>query len=458
MIGIVSYLLINFWYTRIQANKAAILALTMNRVGALWSRISQLCQKLSNSGEILKLMIPNYSRKAISGWSNDPCKVISHKIDEKKMGYRGSKSKSNQVVQGDFVKEQRVDGSWSNNNAMTKKLLLLRCTLMGVERHYQVNILSNQFKLNKRNFSSLVKNSKLNPWFVTGFCDAEASFSVTIYIDKRIKGKLNWAVKPCFQISLHSKEIKLLLQLQEFFGCGIINSKNTRNEANFRVYSIQDLTNFIIPHFSNYPLLSQKAADFILFTQIVKLINNKMHFTEDGLQQIVNLRASMNLGLSDLQKSKFPNYIPVVRPIINSIEIPDFKWIAGFASGDGCFFVSIFKSNKNKIGHVIQLIFKITQHKKDKNLLELIAKFLNCGAVYSHSENAYVFKVANFENIIKIIIPNFKLYPIQGTKQLDFQDFCKVAALIDKGEHLSHKGLTEILLIKDRMNTKRKFL
>jgi NADH-ubiquinone oxidoreductase chain 5 len=32
-IGVVSYLLINFWYTRIQANKAAILALTMNRVG-----------------------------------------------------------------------------------------------------------------------------------------------------------------------------------------------------------------------------------------------------------------------------------------------------------------------------------------------------------------------------------------------------------------------------------------
>ena len=32
-IGIVSYLLINFWFTRIQSNKAAILALTMNRVG-----------------------------------------------------------------------------------------------------------------------------------------------------------------------------------------------------------------------------------------------------------------------------------------------------------------------------------------------------------------------------------------------------------------------------------------
>ena len=33
MIGIVSYLLINFWYTRVQANKSAMLALNMNRLG-----------------------------------------------------------------------------------------------------------------------------------------------------------------------------------------------------------------------------------------------------------------------------------------------------------------------------------------------------------------------------------------------------------------------------------------
>nr|YP_007374920.1 NADH dehydrogenase subunit 5 [Phlebia radiata]CCE89209.1 NADH dehydrogenase subunit 5 [Phlebia radiata] len=33
LIGVVSYLLINFWFTRLQANKAAILAFTINRVG-----------------------------------------------------------------------------------------------------------------------------------------------------------------------------------------------------------------------------------------------------------------------------------------------------------------------------------------------------------------------------------------------------------------------------------------
>ena len=91
-IGIVSYLLINFWFTRIQANKAAILALTMNRVGALRGRISLLCLKLSNSGDLLKLMIPSYSRKAISGQNNYLGMVTSHKMNENEMGYRGSKS------------------------------------------------------------------------------------------------------------------------------------------------------------------------------------------------------------------------------------------------------------------------------------------------------------------------------------------------------------------------------
>ena len=51
-----------------------------------------LCRQLSNSGDTLKLMIPNYSWKAISGWTNHSCTVISHKMKETEIGYRGSKS------------------------------------------------------------------------------------------------------------------------------------------------------------------------------------------------------------------------------------------------------------------------------------------------------------------------------------------------------------------------------
>ena len=40
LIGISSYLLINFWFTRIEANKASISALTVNRVGDLFLSLS----------------------------------------------------------------------------------------------------------------------------------------------------------------------------------------------------------------------------------------------------------------------------------------------------------------------------------------------------------------------------------------------------------------------------------
>jgi len=99
---------------------------------------------------------------------------------------------------------------------------------MGFERYYQVRFLSKQLKF-KINFSTLVKNSKLNPWFVTGFVVGEVSFGITNYIDNRIKDRLVWAVKPSFKISINSKDINLLLQLKEFFGCGIIVNKNTKN-------------------------------------------------------------------------------------------------------------------------------------------------------------------------------------------------------------------------------------
>jgi hypothetical protein len=144
LIGLASYLLINFWWTRIQANKAAILAFTMNRVGAKRGRISLMRLKLSNSGDTLKVMIPNYIRKSISGQNNYLGKVTSHNMIENEMGYRGSKS--DLLIES--VKEQRVDGSWSYY-LLRKSNSLLRCTLMDFERNYQVKVLSKQ--LNKTN-------------------------------------------------------------------------------------------------------------------------------------------------------------------------------------------------------------------------------------------------------------------------------------------------------------------
>ena len=88
---------------------------------------------------------------------------------------------------------------------------------------------------------------------------------------------------------------------------------------------------------------------------------SKSHLTIDGLNKIINIKGSMNLGLSDFLKSEFLNFSPVKRPVINTENIPDNNWIAGFVSGEGNFDVQITRSSKMNIGHQVRLRFRITQ-------------------------------------------------------------------------------------------------
>jgi hypothetical protein len=102
-----------------------------------------------------------------------------------------------------------------------------------------------------------------------------------------------------------------------------ISKNKNRKEVIFSVNGLKDLTTIIIPHFLKYGLLSQKAADFILFTRVVELMNTKDHLILEGLKKIINIKASMNLGLSENLKSEFKNFIPVDRPIIITKDIPN---------------------------------------------------------------------------------------------------------------------------------------
>ena len=53
------------------------------------------CVKESNSGKVLKLLVPSHSRKIVGGWINYSEKVTSQKIIAREMDDRGSKSDIN---------------------------------------------------------------------------------------------------------------------------------------------------------------------------------------------------------------------------------------------------------------------------------------------------------------------------------------------------------------------------
>lgn len=59
---------------------------------------------------------------------------------------------------------------------------------------------------------------------------------------------------------------------------------------------------------------------------------------------------------------------------------------------------------------------------------------------------------------MKKIIPFFRKYPLHGTKRLDFEDFCKIIELVKNKEHLTNKGIEEIIKIQSGMNRNRKLV
>jgi len=111
---------------------------------------------------------------------------------------------------------------------------------------------------------------KLNPYWITGFTDGEGCFYVRITRSKN--HKIGWWVQACFQLGLH-KDKYLLLQIKSFFNeVGSIYKMNNNKALIYQVRNLNEITKAIIPHFENYPLITQKQSDFLLFKEIVKLM------------------------------------------------------------------------------------------------------------------------------------------------------------------------------------------
>lgn len=294
--------------------------------------------------------------------------------------------------------------------------------------------------------------SSLHHWFITGFSDAESCFYIKI--QKNNKYKTGWQVGAIFNIVLHKKDLAILESIQSYFGVGII-SKQGKDSIQYRVIGLKDLK-VIIDHFEKYPLLTKKRADYELFKQVVEIMNCKEHLTLVGLQQIVNLKASINLGLSDELKVEFSNTIPVPRPLVQLPENINPLWLAGFASGEGCFWIEITKSLSHKVGFQVKLKFEITQHSRDVELMKRLVDFLGCGEYYPRSNKDHgTIVVQRFSDISEKIVSFFDKYPILGVKALDFEDLCKAVKIVEGGRHLTATGLEELCKLKAGMNRGR---
>lgn len=133
-------------------------------------------------------------------------------------------------------------------------------------------------------------------------------------------------------------------------------------------------------------------------------------------------------------------------------------YLAGFADGEGSFNVSFRKRKDYKQPWKISLCFNVSQ--RDKVILSLFKKHLECGTLRQRKDGVWYFEVNNLKAIQRNVIPFFRKYRfLSSKKKRDFSKFIELEKLISEGRHLTILGIKEILSIRNTMNDggKRKY-
>jgi hypothetical protein len=96
-------------------------------------------------------------------------------------------------------------------------------------------------------------------------------------------------------VSQHSRDAQLIEGLVEYLGCGKYYPSLSLNKVEFRVSKNTEI-NKILLFFDKYAIQGAKTVDYLDFKRAAELMKEKAHLTEQGLKEILLIKAGMNKG------------------------------------------------------------------------------------------------------------------------------------------------------------------
>ena len=148
---------------------------------------------------------------------------------------------------------------------------------------------------------SLIKEEQ--KWFLAGFIDGDGSVSVSI--KKHKNGKFGFLIDPEFYIYQHKNRRKILDFAKFYFNTGRIYPKPGNSDVLvFVIDARKSLLERVIPFFDKYMVFSTKKEDYDKFKKIIISLNQKKHWTKEGMIEIINLAYSMNLDGKQRRRKK----------------------------------------------------------------------------------------------------------------------------------------------------------
>ena len=423
-VGISSYLLINFWFTRLQANKAAIKALVMNRVGD-WSFSIGLWALFWTFGNLdfttVFSLAPFINEELITIISI--CLLIAAMGKSAQIGLHtwlpdAMEGLFRALLKFHYMREH-LKIIWS-----TQELFLLGKIQMVRQSAGNHNIVGSSettcetLRNNDENslkFNSTGRAPRCHPgqgcpdpgadfkdWFI-GFTEGDGSFIInkTGYLE--------------FKVTQSSVDAQILFYIKKELGFGSVTVQDKKNKTHhFRVRDQKNLLKLI--HIFNGNLLTErKNNQFKLWLEAY----NKAYKTDIQLIQNYN------------------------NPTLDN------AWLSGFTDSEGCFTVSVVK--RSETYNQVHVRYILSQ-KSELELMTKIAEMLNGKVSHLKSYNGYNMTV-NLSKLSKVI-GYFNKYSLKTKKYIEYFNWLKAYKLVINKDHFNEDGLNRVKDLMNKINKK----
>ena len=406
-VGICSYLLVSFWFTRIAANQSSVSAFLTNRVGDCFLTIGMFAI-LWSFGNI------DYSTVfSLAPYVNENlvtiigvCLLI------------GAMAKSSQI--GLHVWLPMAMEGWCNRAFL--KLHYMRehpALILGPLKRYFLlgkiqeqgqsagNCITSQSTLTKDIGSSettreafILKDNVFKYWFI-GFTEGDGSF----IINKN--GYLE------FKITQSSSDAQILFFIKKNLGFGLVRLQDKNNKTHcFRVRDEQGLFK-IISIFNGNIFMETRKIQFNLFINAYNQVYNK---------NIIYIDSNFKPNLSN-------------------------SWLCGFTDAEGCFICSIM--DRSQDGGLVRLKYILSQ-KGNFEQMQYLAHLLNGKTHYLKSYHGYNMTVNTTK--LSLVIKYFYAYPLKSKKNIVYFNWHKMYKLVMDKKHLTEVGLITIKRYNKNLN------
>jgi hypothetical protein len=142
-------------------------------------------------------------------------------------------------------------------------------------------------------------------------------------------------------------------------------------------------------------------------------------------------------------------------------------WVLGFVDGEGCFSLGLVRQTRRQgragygTGYQVFHEFVVAQGERSLECLHDLRDFFGVGMVLvnrrhdDHREPMHRYVVRRRKDLIDVVIPFFREYPLRSAKRRDFEKFAGCIERMQAAEHLTSDGLAGIVEVIGTMNRRK---